>query len=339
MTFYAIWGVNHIEWWLKFFIVNPRAKGDRYRLTLRLVRDTRYVMRYEGPIYRPPSEADSLLVQATVGCPHNKCSFCMVYKRGPRFRVRPVAEIEADLREAAAWADPRRGPRTLFLPAGNTLAMPGRDLARVCRTARELMPHLERITVYASMPSIEAQGAPGLAELVEAGLSRLHVGLESGHGPTLRRVKKGTDPEQQMRAGEMACKAGLELNLYVLLGLAGPEESLAHAAATAEVINQINRHGRITLRLRTLVPKVNTLLLHQMRKGRFTLCTPHQVLAETAELISRLSGPLTLTSDHYTNYLNLGGNLPHDRQHLLQTLDKAGKLGREAFREDFVGTQ
>ena len=296
-------------------------------------------MQYQGPIYRPPSEADSLLVQATVGCPHNKCSFCMVYKQGPRFRVRPVEEIEADLREAAAWARPGRGPRTLFLPAGNTLSMDGRDLARVCRAAREMMPHLERITVYASMPAVDAKGAAGLAELAAAGLSRLHVGLESGHGPTLARVKKGTDPAQQARAGALALDAGLELNLYVLLGLAGPADSLAHAAATAEVVNRINRHGRLTLRLRTLVPKVNTLLLHQIRKGRFTLCTPHQVLAETAELITRLDGPLTLTSDHYTNYLNLAGDLPGDRERLLGTLARAAKLGREAFRADFVGTQ
>ncbi len=294
-------------------------------------------MRFEGPIYRPPSEADSLLVQATVGCPHNKCSFCMVYKKGPRFRVRPLAEIKADLREAAAELGPR--VRTLFFPAGNSLAMPTGELAEICREARRLFPNLERITVYASMPAIEAHGPRGLARLRAAGLSRLHVGLESGHGPTLRRVKKGTDPAQQVRAGVMALEAGLELCLYVLLGLAGPEDSLEHALATAEVVNRINAAGEVTLRLRTLVPKVNTLLLHQMKRGRFTLCTPHQIMDETRALVENLAGPLGIYSDHYTNYLNLHGRLPEDRAALLAELAQARRLPRQAFRPDFVGTQ
>lgn len=294
-------------------------------------------MRYEGPIYRPPSEADSLLVQATVGCPHNKCSFCMVYKQGPRFHVRPVEEIKADLEEAAEEMGPR--VRTLFLPAGNSLAMPTDELAEVCKEARGLFPNLQRVTVYASMPSIEAHGLEGLKRLRQAGLSRLHVGLESGHGPTLRRVKKGTDPEQQVRAGRMALEAGLELCLYVLLGLAGPEDSLEHARATGEVINRINQAGELTVRLRTLVPKLNTLLLHQIKRGKFTLCTPHEVIAEMRELIETLDGPLSLFSDHYTNYLNLEGRLPGDRPRMLEALEQAGRLPREAFRADFVGSQ
>lgn len=294
-------------------------------------------MKYEGPIYRPPSEADSLLVQATVGCPHNKCSFCMVYKKGPRFRVRAPAEIKADLREAAHEMGSR--VRTLFLPAGNSLAMPTGQLAEVCQEAHKLFPKLERITVYASMPAIEAHGLEGLIRLREAGLSRLHVGLESGHGPTLRRVKKGVDPEQQVEAGTMALQAGLELCLYVLLGLAGPDDSLDHAQATARVVNRINRAGELTVRLRTLVPKINTLLLHQMQRGRFRLCTPHQIIEEMRQLVQIMDGPLSLYSDHYTNYLNLQGRLPEDRPQLLEALEKARKLPREAFRADFVGAQ
>lgn len=295
-------------------------------------------MRYEGPIYRPPSEADSLLVQATVGCPHNKCTFCMVYKKGPRFRVRPVEEIFADLEEAArGW----QGPvvRSLFLPAGNSLAMPTEQLAAVCEKARGLFPNLERITVYASVASILGHGPDGLARLREAGLCRLHVGLESGHGPTLKRVKKGATPKEQVRAGRWALQAGLELCLYVLLGLAGPEDSQAHARATYEVVNRINQAGGLTLRLRTLVPKVNTLLLHQIKRGRFQLCTPHEVLAEAGTLIGGLEGPLSLYSDHYTNYLDLHGRLPEDRQRLLKAIDTALTWPREAFRPDFIGTQ
>lgn len=294
-------------------------------------------MFYEGPIYRPPSEADSLLVQATVGCPHNKCSFCCTYKRGPRFRVRPVGEIIADLKEAHAELGNR--VRTLFLPAGDSLAMPTDDLARVCRAARELWPELRRITVYASVRSILSHGPEGLRTLREAGLSRLHLGLETGHDPTLLRVKKGVTSEQQAQAGRMALEAGPELSLYVVLGLAGPKDSLAHARATASVINHINKAGPLTLRLRTLLPKKNTLLLHQINKGRFTLCTPHEILAEADELIAGLSGPLSLHSDHYTNYVNLSGRLPQDREALRAGIAQAMALPRSAFRPDFVGDQ
>lgn len=294
-------------------------------------------MRYEGPIYRPPSEADSLLVQATLGCPHNKCAFCMVYKQGPRFAVRPLAEIEADLMEAAGQLGLR--VQSLFLPAGNSLAMPTADLARICRRARELFPSLTRITSYASVPALEAKGAEGLAELARAGLTRLHVGLESGHDPTLRFMKKGCDSAAQVRAGRMALAAGLELNLYVMLGLAGQQRSLEHAAATAQVLNRIGRGGAYVLRLRTLVPKVNTLLLHWIRCGRFTLCTPQEVLAEARLLVADLAGPCELVSDHYTNYLDLRGSLPAHRPRLLGLLDQALTLPRAAFRPDFVGNQ
>jgi radical SAM superfamily enzyme YgiQ (UPF0313 family) len=261
----------------------------------------------------------------------------MVYKQGPRFKVRAFKDIKADLREAAD--EMGHHARTLFLPAGNSLAMPTDQLAEVCREARRLLPNLERITVYASMSSIEAHGLNGLIRLREAGLSRLHVGLESGHGATLNRVKKGTVPEQQVRAGRLALEAGLDLCLYVLLGLAGPDDSLVNALATAEVINRINQAGDLTVRLRTLIPKINTLLLHQMEHGRFKLCSPHEIIAEMRELVKTLDGPLRLYSDHYTNYLNLKGRLPGDRPGMLQALDRASRLPREAFRADFVGTQ
>ena len=294
-------------------------------------------MRYQGPIYRPPSEADSLLIQATVGCPHNKCSFCMVYKKGPPFAVRPLGEVVEDLNEARAQLGDFQG--NLFLPAGNSLAVPTGHLKSICLAAREIFPHLGRVTVYASLPSIQAHGPQGLSELAQAGLARLHVGLESGHAPTLARVKKGTHPDQQVAAGRLALQAGLELNLYVLLGLAGASDSLAHARATAQVVNRVAQAGRITLRLRTLVPKENTLLLHQWRKGRFDLCSCHQVLAETRELVAGLTGPLRLFSDHYTNYINLSGELPQDQTRLLAQVDQALTLDRSRFREDFIGNQ
>ena len=146
-------------------------------------------MRYDGPIYRPPSEADSLLVQATVGCPHNLCTFCMVYKDGVKFKVRPVSEIKADLIEAAATHGSR--VRTLFFPAGNTIAMPVAALAAICRYSYALFPRLERITVYGSSQYIHRKGPDQLQTLAQAGLGRIHVGVESGDDVILTRIKKG----------------------------------------------------------------------------------------------------------------------------------------------------
>lgn len=291
-------------------------------------------MRYEGPVYRPPSEADSLLIQATVGCPHNKCSFCMVYKRGPRYRVRPVAEICEDLEEARrVFGDTIR---TLFFPAGNSIAMPTEQLAAICVRARGLFPALDRITVYGSSRYIHEKGPAALRRLHEAGLTRIHVGMESGDDEVLRRIKKGTCRDQQLEAGVMVREAGIELSEYVILGIGGEARSFEHALATASAVNVIRPHF---LRLRTLVPKVNTLLLHQIRRGRFRLLTPDQVLRETHTLIANITASTRVFSDHYTNYVKVEGRLPEDKDRMLRNLEEALTWDESRFRPHFIGTQ
>ena len=291
-------------------------------------------MRYEGPIYRPPSEANSLLIQATVGCPHNKCTFCMVYKKGPPYRVRPVKEICEDILEARRIYGP--GVRTLFFPAGNTIAMPTEELAEICRFAREQFPNLERITVYGSSKYIVKKGLENLKKLREAGLSRIHVGLESGDDEILRRVKKGTTAAEQIQAGKWVKEAGIELSEYVILGLGGKERTKEHALETARVLNEIEPDF---VRLRTLVPKINTLLLHQIKKGKFKLLGPHEVLKETRLLLENLHCKTYLTSDHYTNYINLEGKLPDAKSRLIQQIDSALTWDESEFRPFFIGTE
>ena len=291
-------------------------------------------MRYEGPIYRPPSEADSLLIQATMGCPHNKCSFCMVYKKGPAYRVRPVQEICEDLDEGLRqYGDVIK---TLFFPAGNTIAMPTTDLAAICRYAKKLFPHLERITIYGSSQYIVKKGLEDLKKLRGSGLSRIHVGMESGDDEVLRRAKKGTTAAEQIEAGRMVVEAGMELSEYVVLGLGGGARTTQHALATAEALSAIQPHF---VRLRTLVPKIDTLLLHQINKGRFQLLSPHQVLEETRIIIQNSHCRTLLTSDHYTNYINLAGSLPKDRDRLLREIEGALTRDEDQFRSFFVGTQ
>ena len=291
-------------------------------------------MRYEGPIYRPPSEADSLLIQATVGCPHNRCTFCMVYKNGPRFKVRPVADIEKDLAEAGK----RYGPdiKRIFLPAGNTIAMKTDHLCRVCEYARDLFPNLERITVYGSSQFIFQKGPDEMKRLAAAGLTRIHVGLESGDDETLNRIKKGTTKKQQIEAGRYVTEAGIELSEYVMLGIAGTDRSREHARETADALNAINPHF---IRLRTFVPKINTPLLEEIQQGAFEMLGPYGVLTETARIIEHLTVTSNLASDHYTNYINLEGRLPQDRARFLEVLAAALKRDESEFRPFFIGTQ
>lgn len=291
-------------------------------------------MYYEGPIYRPPSEADSLLVQATVGCPHNKCTFCMVYKQGPPFKIRPVADIKADLEEARELYGDR--VRTIFFPAGNTIVMPTPDLAAICRYSYELFPQLQRLTVYGSSQYIYRKGLAQLRELAAAGLRRIHVGLESGDDEILRRVKKGSTAAVQIAAGQLVRRAGIELSEYVILGLGGRERSREHITATAAALNAI---APDFIRLRTLVPKINTPLLEEVLSGRFQLLGPHGILREIHQLLCLLEIPTVITSDHYTNYLNVAGRLPEDRDRLLAQVEAALQRPENTFRPFFIGTQ
>jgi radical SAM superfamily enzyme YgiQ (UPF0313 family) len=291
-------------------------------------------MRYDGPIYRPPSEADSLLVQATVGCPHNLCTFCMVYKLGVKFKVKPVSEIKADLEEAAATFSSKVG--TIFFPAGNTIAMPTASLAEICRYSYTLFPHLKRITVYGSSQYIRRKRYDELNTLAQAGLKRIHVGVESGDDLILARIRKGATAKDHIVAGQLARSVGISVNAYVILGIGGQDRSEYHARETARVINLMQPE---VVRLRTFVPKINTPLLEDVQAGRFQMLSPHQVLGEILALLSLITVPTLVASDHYTNYLNVAGRLPEDREAMIEKLHQALGCEESSFRPFFIGTQ
>ncbi|MHB8869963.1 MAG: radical SAM protein [Thermoleophilia bacterium] len=291
-------------------------------------------MRYEGQIYRPPCESRSLIIQATIGCPWNRCTFCAMYK-DKRFRVRPLHEILEDL--ALARDTYPRVP-ALFLADGNTIALPTEHLLTILTEAYRLFPELEHVGTYggarylAGGPNAPPQ-RPGLAggksvdelaELRHAGLSAVYLGLESGDEEVLRRVKKGVSPDEMITAGRKLKEAGFPVSLYVLIGLGGRDRYREHALGTAAVVNAI---GPEIIRPRTLFIQENTPLWHQRRRGEFVEAGAREALLETRLLLEGIQVPVILLSDHITNYLPLHGRLPADREHLLASIDRTLAAG------------
>jgi radical SAM superfamily enzyme YgiQ (UPF0313 family) len=258
----------------------------------------------------------------------------MIYKQRPGFKVRPIADIKQDLMAARQLYGNR--VRALFLPDGNTIAMKTDTLCEVCRYARDIFADLERITVYGSAQYIHKKGPKELNQLKDAGLSRIHVGLESGSDTVLKRIKKGSHSRQQIEAGRGVMAAGIELSLYVILGIGGQELTRLHIDETARVLNAIDPDF---VRLRTFLPKVNTPLLEDVQKGNFKMLGPKQVLDESRRLLAALHVNSYLASDHYTNYINLEGRLPDERQRLLEMIESAMQRDDSTFRPFFIGQQ
>ncbi|MDT8903424.1 radical SAM protein [Anaeroselena agilis] len=288
-------------------------------------------MRYEGLVYRPPSEANSLLIQCTIGCPHNKCTFCPMYK-GTVFRIRPVEELKEDLRSAREYYGDKI--ETIFLPDGNTILMKTEQLLEILAFAREMFPRLSRVTSYGSARFINLKPAADLQLLREAGLTRIHSGMESGDDPVLAGIRKGATAAEIIAAGLKVKAAGMELSEYVLIGIGGRGRSCEHAAASAAVLNAINPDF---IRLRTYIPIPGTPLYEDYRQGRFDLLSPHEALRETAMFIEHLDVTGQLFSDHNSNYAYVNGRLPMDKQAMLAGIDKLLAMPEAAFRSPEAG--
>lgn len=275
-------------------------------------------MRYEGTVFRPPSEANSLLIQASIGCPHNRCTFCGMYKN-TRFRIRPVEEIKEDLRMARDYYGEHIP--TIFFPDGNTIVMKTDQLLEIFEYAHELFPHLQRITVYGSARFVSKKSLTELERLHQAGLKRIHMGMESGDAVTLERLQKGTTPEQIIDAGQKIKQAGIELSEYYLVGAGGDTRSHDHAIESARVLNSFSPDY---IRLRTLVPIPDTPLYQEYQEGQFKLLAPHMALREIRLFMEKLevNGSILL-SDHVSNYWNIAGRLPDDKAKMLSEIDQA----------------
>lgn len=246
-----------------------------------------------------------------------------------KFRPRPQEEILADLEQARTLYGPR--VPTIFLADGNAVVLPTERLVEICRRAHELFPALARITTYGSAKFVVRKSPAELTQLREAGLNRIHMGLESGDDVTLKKIDKGADAQTIIRAGQMIMAAGIELSLYYMVGVAGTERATEHARASAEVINAVRP---TFVRLRTFIPRRNTPLLEEWRQERLTLPDPYQALAETRDLIADLAASTQFLSDHLSNFLDVSGALPEQKDALLAQIDEALTWPRNRFRPD-----
>ena len=290
------------------------------------------LLRYEGIVYRPPSEASSVLIQATIGCPHNRCAFCAMYKE-KKFRIRSVADIKEDILSARRCYGDRVG--SMFFPDGNTIIMRTEQLEEIFLYAREVFPQLERITLYGSARFINLKTLEELRRLKAAGLNRIHSGMESGDDVTLQRIDKGADAAAIIEAGVKVKEAGIEQSEYIMIGVGGRERTEEHAAESARVINAI---GPDFVRLRTFIPMPETRMYNRWLQGEFGLLCPHEALKETAQFISQLTTPTMLYSDHPSNYAYVNGRIPEDKPAMLNVIAKLLTMPEDAFRPPEEGS-
>lgn len=275
-------------------------------------------MRYEGKLYRPPSEADAYIVQATVGCSWNACVYCDMY-REKTFRVRALDEVLADVRAAGA----RYGARVekVFVADGDALTMPMEHWLPLLEACRSSFPSLRRVSCYAMARNVTEKGVEALTALREAGLSLLYVGPESGDDVTLKRIAKGQDFAEHVEAARIARAAGVALSVIFLLGAGGTERSDEHARASARLATAMDPAFVSALTL-TVVPE--TPLATLVRRGRFTLPAVPDLLRELRTFVAEASPTdAVFRTNHASNYLPLGGKLPHDRDRIVALLDAA----------------
>lgn len=287
-------------------------------------------MRYFGSVYRPPSEARSLIVQVTYGCSHNTCAFCSMYKE-KKFAVRPLEEVLEDFR-AARKVYPR--VEKVFLADGDALVRKAGELELILDTVRELFPECQRVTSYASPTSIRIRTDEELRRLRDQGLTMVYMGLESGCDDVLRLMRKGHRSDEIIAMGQKVRGSGIALSVTAITGLGGPDLLERHAIETARAFNAMNPEY---IGMLTLMVEPETPLYDWVEDGSFRLLTPTQVLAETRLLVERLDSPGSVfRMNHASNYLALRGTLNGDRQAMLEEIRRVeqdlGSLRPEGWR-------
>ena len=274
-------------------------------------------MRYYGSVYRPPSEAYSLIVQVTYGCSHNTCAFCGMYKE-KRFALRPLAEVLEDFHLARQYY---RNVGRIFLADGDALIRKVSDLVTILDTIRELFPECERVSSYASPTSLQIRTDEELQLLRDKGLTLLYMGLESGCDDVLKLMRKGHTSAEIVECGQKVKRNGIGLSVTAITGLGGPELMEAHAVDTAKALNAMNPEY---IGILTLVVEDGTPLQDWVQEGKFHLLTPAQVLQETKLMVENFDSPGSVfRMNHASNYLSLKGTLNEDKEAMLAQIRRA----------------
>ncbi len=286
-------------------------------------------MRYRGVVIRPPSEAESYILQVTYGCSHNACTFCPTYK-GTRFSVRDLDEVREDI-AAASRLLPHT--RRVFLADGNALCLPVSHLEEVLSLLRASFPALERVGIYANGADINAKSNHELIKLARSGLGIIYLGLESGDDEVLRRVRKKDSSGEMVEAVCRVKEYGIAVSVIVLLGLGGKQGSMRHALESARAVSRMNPDYLSAL---TLMVVPGTPLFKEMEKGEFALPSQDELLEELAAFVSACElENCVFRSNHASNYLALRGVLNRDRAGILAAVEEARRRP-ELLRPEFM---
>ena len=286
-------------------------------------------MHYEGNIIRPPSEANSILLQISVGCSRNKCTFCGTY-RGERFRIKSDSIITEDIAFAARHC---RRQRRVFLCDGDALIIPQRRLLNILKQIEEQLPWVTRVGAYANAKSLQMKSPAELQELKAHGLGIAYMGLETGDDITLKKINKGATSDTIIQMGKKARAAGMKLSITVLLGIAGRARSQDHARETGRVLSAIDPEyvGALSLMLSPGTP-----LYQDFKDGRFSLIDPAEMLQELRTMFAHTHLTRGLFhANHASNYLPIRARLPRDKDATLKLIDEA-LAGRVALKPEYL---
>ena len=287
------------------------------------------VYEYDYPLYRPPSEAYSLIIQATLGCSQNKCTFCSMYK-SKKFTIKLLEQIKKEIDFFRIYV---KKAERIFLADGDALIMPMKILKEIFIYINEKFPEAERISLYGSPKSILLKTPEELLELKNLGLGLIYLGIESGSDKILSSVKKGVSREEIITAGKKVKKVGIPLSVTAVAGLGGKENSIEHAVETASLISEINPDyfGVLTLML-----EEGTELLEEYKKGNFIPLSSSEILEETKLMIKNINvkEKCIFRSNHASNYVSLKGTLPYEKENILKTIDSS--LENNEIKSEFL---
>jgi radical SAM superfamily enzyme YgiQ (UPF0313 family) len=275
---------------------------------------------YEQGVIRPPSEASSLLIRVTRNCPWNQCLFCPAYK-GVKFSKRTVEEVKKDIDSIADELSGYSGVRTAFLQDADSLILPANDLVTILNYLKEKFPKIDRITTYARARTLSHKSVDDLKRLKEAGLTRIHTGMESGSEKVLQMIKKGMTPKEVVTGGRHVMEAGIELSEYIMPGVAGRVLSEEHATETARLLNLVCPHF---IRVRTFAMHPQSPMQKMVREGTFVPLTDDEIVAEIRLLVHHLDSMHSYFScnDFSLNLLmQVDGFLDEKKEYMLKELD------------------